>query len=134
MPLFRSKTGGQAVSAPDWKRLRGHLQSAEKRIDVCKGWIVGEGIDHPCGVYLTDRALYVDIRPEALTTAETIAMPFDTIEKCRVGTSESASPRLVVEFIPSGSADPDSARELAVDLRCSDALKFGRRVVQLAGD
>lgn len=132
MPLFRRTTGERPASAPDWIRLRGHLQDREKRIGVCKGWIGGEGIDHPCGVYLTDRALYVDIRPEALTTAETIAMPFDTIERCGVGTSDTGSPRLVVVFVPGGSDDAASAREVAVDLRCSDALKFGQKVVQLA--
>ena len=129
MRLFRLKTA--EPSAPDWSRLQGRLDSREKRIGVCKGWVIGEGIDHPCGVYLTDRALYVDIRPEAFTTAETIAIPFHTIERCEVRTSETGSPRLVVVFVSIGSRDP-AAREVEVDLRCSNAPSFGQRVVRLA--
>lgn len=132
MQLFGRKTSERTVSAPDWNRVRGHLQSGEKRIGVCKGWMIGEDIDHPCGAYLTNRALYVDIRPEAFTTAETIAIPLDTIETCGVGTSDTGSPRLTVVFVPGGANNPESAREVAVDLRCSDARNFGQRVVQLA--
>lgn len=122
MALFRRKT---VEPTPDWNRLQWHLQSGEKRVGVCRGWLVGEGIDHPCGVYLTNRALYVDIREEALTHAQTIAIPFDTIEKCGIDASDPGSPPLLV-------VGRESARDVAVHLRCSDALKFGERVVQLA--
>lgn len=121
------------ISGPDWDSISEHLSSDERQIDACAGWTVGGDIDHPCVAYLTDRAIYVDIRPDTLAPREVVTIPFSTIGKCGVQNSDQGSPRLVVVFDPVGDGTSDGLQGLAVDLRPKGhGWDFGERVMEVA--
>src|SRR5688572_17827046 len=55
MPLFgRRKVAERPVPPPNWNNVAEHLQDSEQQVATCAGWLVGDGVDHPCGVYLTN--------------------------------------------------------------------------------
>jgi len=130
----RRKLSERELGDPDWDNVAQYLQPGEQRIDACSGWSVGEGVDHPCAVYLTDRAIYVDVRPDAsLTGFETIIIPFKEMARCAVQAGPSGSPRMVAVSMPEGSENPEDARGVAVDLRPeSDARRFAQEIAQHA--
>lgn len=136
MPLFRRsrQSGERKIPEADWEQVRPHLEDDEDMIDACKGWSIGlepGTLDHPCAVYLTDRALYVDIRPDTLASPETVTIPFSTVAKCGLGESDQGTPRLVVTFDPVGAENPSDIRGMGVDLRPARAgQRFGQQVVQ----
>lgn len=134
MSFFRRRRGltEREVPEPDWELIEGHLDEDEAEIDACKGWIIGGSVDHPCAVYLTDRSIYVDVRPDAsLTGSETIGIPFTTIGRCGVAASDLGTPRLAIVFDPRGESDPDNLRAVGVDLRPEHlGWEFGQLVVE----
>ncbi len=110
---------------PDWGHVRSHM-GAEQPIATSAGWFIGNGIDHPCGVYLTDAALYVDVRPDAsLVGFETISAPFHSWSQSGVGRSDRGAPRLVVVFDPVGRSQESDIRGIAVDLPRKTGAAFG---------
>lgn len=118
------------IPEPDWSQVRAHLAEDERELAACKGWNVGDDVDQPCGVYLTDRAVYLRTQPDTLEQPSTYQMPFSTIYRCDVGASDLGPPRLVVVRDPIGDQDPNDIRAVGVDLRPEDqGWKFGERVV-----
>ena len=133
VPLFRRnrdrQVGEREVPEPDWEQIREHLAETEQEIDACKGWSIGGTIDNPCAVYLTNRAVYVDIRPDTLARPETIVIPLETVEKCGVGRSDVGSPRLVIVSDPVGDSNSADMLAVGVDLRPeSRGWAFGETV------
>lgn len=128
----RRRSAEREIPEPDWGLIEDHLDEDEEEADACKGWSIGGPADHPCAVYLTDRSIYVDVRPDAsLTGAETIVIPFSTIGRCEVAPSDLGTPRLVIVFDPTGESDPDSLRAVGIDLRSEDqGWRFGKQVVE----
>lgn len=55
------------VRARDWKAPRRLMDRTDKELGACKAWILGgsagDSTDQPCIVFLTNRALYVDVWP-----------------------------------------------------------------------
>ncbi len=140
MPIFRRKKRPteRAIPEPDWALVTDRLDAGEEEIDACKGWSIARPLDHPCAIYLTDRSIYVDIRPDlSASGAETIAIPFSAVARCGVAPSDLGTPRLVIVFDPIGDADPEDIRVVGVDLRPEkQGWVFGERVVDYveAGD
>lgn len=134
MSFFRRRRdlAEREVPEPEWSLIDGHLDTGEEEIDACKGWSIGGAVDHPCAVYLTDRSIYVDVRPDAsLTGSETIVIPFARIGKCGVVAGDRGTSRLVIVFEPSGESGSDNLDGVGVDLRPVDrGREFGARVVE----
>lgn len=121
--------GERSLQDPEWDCLEDHLSGDEQRVDACKGWAAAGDVDHPCSVYLTDRSVYVHIRPDTLAQRETIPIPLASIRKCGAGPSDQGTPRLVIVFDPVGNRDENEVRGVAVDLRPAErGWNFGRRV------
>jgi hypothetical protein len=104
MGLFKRK----ATPSVSWEKVRPHLDSEEREIDASDGWIVGravgDSVDHPCSVFLTDRTIYVDVRPQTLMPEpELIAAPFRDVLKIGVAANHVGGTRLMFVF------DPDRA-------------------------
>lgn len=132
MGLFGRKRGlaERGIPDPDWSLVRNLFAEDEHGIEACKGWSIGDDVDQPCGVYLTDQALYVRTQPDTLERPSTYQIPFSSIGRCDVGSSDLGSPRLVVVFDPVGEQDPNDVHAVGVDLRPSAyGRKFGERVV-----
>lgn len=124
----------RAIDEPDWTEIGDSVGDGERRLGASHGWSIDDGIDHPCGVYLTDRALYVDVRPDTLARRETISIPFWSIGRCGVGRSDTGAPRLVVVFDLEGQRDPVDARGVGVDLpRGRAGRTFGALVTATIG-
>ena len=68
------------VRARDWKAPRRWMDRTDQKLGACKAWILGgsagDSADHPCIVFLTNRALYIDVRPYEGGTPGLIVAPF----------------------------------------------------------
>ncbi len=120
---------------PSWDLVRDHIDG-EQPIADSAGWFVGidnAGIDHPCGAYLTDRALYIDVRPDVgLTGFETIRTPFDSWHRVGVSPNSAGQRRLVIVFDTTGSGAQEDARAIAVDLPAKTGSGFSDLVLETA--
>lgn len=121
--------GERSIRNPDWDDVADHLSDDEVEVDTCKGWTVGGDVDHPCAVFLTDRAVYVRVRPDTLAPDETISIPFQNVGKCGVMPSDQGTPRLVIVFDSAENRREEDIQGVAVDLRPPDrGWEFGKRV------
>lgn len=133
MPLFgRRKVAERPVPPPDWNNIAEHLKESEQRVAACSGWKVGDGVDHPCAVYLTDAHMYVDVRPDAsLVGSETITIPLGKILRIAVRKGPSGTPRLAAMWLPTGLFDMEDARMVAVDLRGDGIEQFAQHIARV---
>lgn len=134
MALFRrrgSSLGERPVPPPDWDALAGHLAPDEQQVGASSGWTVGKDLDHPCTLYLTDRAVYLHVKPDTVEPASLTVVPLAAIAKAAVGTSDTGTPRLVVMYDLAGRNDPADVEGFGVDLRpASTGRSFASQVVQ----
>jgi hypothetical protein len=120
--------------------VRPHLDSEEREVDASDGWIVGrtvgDSVDHPCSVFLTDRTIYVEVRPQTiLPEPELIAAPFADVLRCGIAPNHIGGTRLMFIFDPTGRReDEDKFRGIGIDLpRGRGGATFGQRVVDTVG-
>jgi hypothetical protein len=131
MGLFKRK----ATPSVSWEKVRPHLDGEEREIDASDGWIVGravgDSVDHPCSVFLTDRTIYVDVRPQTLMPEpELIAAPFRDVLKIGVAANHVGGTRLIFVFDTVGRRDEGDFRPIGVDLPPGrGGANFGQRVV-----
>ena len=126
------------VGAEDWAATRALMHRTDKEVGACKGWAlgasVGDSVDQPCIVFLTDHALYVDVRPQTLADPELIVAPFHMIEKCGTGRNDVGGTRLVFILDTKGKQVPGDLRGIGVDLpRGRHGAAFGQLVVDTVG-
>lgn len=134
MALFRRRGGSfgeRPVPPPDWDEVAGHLAPGEQRVGASSGWTVGQDLDHPCTLYLTDRSVYLHVKPDTLEPASLTVIPLAAIAKAAVGTSDQGTPRLVVMHDLVGRDDPADVQGFGIDLRpASTGHSFASQVVQ----
>ena len=122
MPIFgrKDRSAERPVAAPEWERLAGQFVNGEEQMGASSGWFVGleaDGIDHPCAVFLTTRAVYFDVRPDASILGDSmICAPLLNISRCGTGTNDHGQPRLVAILDLVGRDDPADVSGIAVDL------------------
>jgi hypothetical protein len=90
--------------------------------------------DQPCIVFLTNRALYVDVWPYEGGTPGLIVAPFHMIAKCEIGRNDVGGTRLAFILDTRGNQNPTELRSIAVDLpRDRHGAAFGHLVVNTVG-
>ncbi len=88
----------RALGEPDWSRVQAQLIENERRLGAANGWFIGEGVDHPCTVFLSEFGIHIDVRPDTMGSPELISIGMYSVERCGVGTSDIGNLRLVVIF------------------------------------
>jgi len=126
------------VRARDWKAPRRWMDRTDKRMAACKAWILGgsagDAADHPCIVFLTNRALYIDVRPYEGGTRGLIVAPFHMIARCETGRNDVGGTRLAFILDTRRNGSAAEPRSIAVDLpRHRRGAAFGRLVVETVG-
>ena len=126
------------VRARDWKAPRGLMDRTDKELGACKAWIlggsVGDSTDQPCIVFLTNRALYVDVWPYEGGTPGLIVAPFHMIAKCEIERNDVGGTRLAFILDTKANQNPAELRSIAVDLpRDRHGAAFGQLVVNTVG-
>lgn len=125
------------VRARDWKAPRRWMDRTDKKLAACKAWLLGgpagDSADEPCIVFLTNRALYVDVRPYEGRNPGLIVAPFHMIANCEIGRTDVGGTRLA--FILDARAKQNRAelRSIAVDLPRRHGAAFGQLVVKTVG-
>ena len=97
--LVQDRTGRRRhVRARDWNAPRRFMDRTDKKLGACKAWILGgsagDSADQPCIVFLTNRALYVDVWPYDGGTPGLIVAPFHMIAKCEIWRNDIGGTRL----------------------------------------
>jgi hypothetical protein len=126
------------VRARDWKAPRRLMDRTEKRLRACKAWILGgsagDSADQPCIVFLTNRALYVEVWPYEGGNPGLIVAPFHMIAKCGIERNDGGGTRLAFILDTKGNQNPAELRSIAVDLpRGRHGAAFGQLVVDTVG-
>lgn len=126
------------VRARDWKAPRRFMDRTDKKLGACKAWILGgsagDSADQPCIVFLTNRALYVDVWPYDGGTPGLIVAPFHMIAKCEIGRNDVGGTRLDFILDTKGNQNPAELRSIALDLpRDRHGAAYGRLVVNTVG-
>jgi hypothetical protein len=126
------------VRARDWKAPRRLMDRTDKRLGACKAWMLGgsagDSADQPCIVFLTNRALYVDVRPYEGGTAGLIVAPFRMIATCGTERNDGGGTRLAFILDTKRNQNPADLRSIAVDLpRDRHGTAFGQLVVDTVG-
>lgn len=126
------------VRARDWKAPRRLMDRTDKELGACKAWILGgsadDPADHPCIVFLTNRALYVDVRPYEGGTPGLIVAPFRMIARCESERTDVGGTRLAFVLDTKGNQNRAELRSIAVDLpRDRHGAAFGQLVVNTVG-
>ena len=114
----------------DWALVRDNFVDDEAQIFAVKACAKRRldrepWIDQPCLVFLTDRAVYVAVRPQTFTESYEIAIPFDHILRCGAAPNDVGGTRLALIFeqeliptrvvsvdLPRGSGGADFARAI----------------------
>jgi hypothetical protein len=114
------------------------MDRTDKKLGACKAWILGgpadDSADQPCIVFLTNRALYVDVRPYEGRTPGLIVAPFHMIAKCEIGRNDVGGTRLAFILDRRRNQKAAELRSMAVDLpRHRRGAAFGRLVVETVG-
>ena len=115
------------------------MDRTDKELGACKAWILGgsvgdSGADQPCIVFLTNRALYVDVWPYEGGTPGLIVAPFRMIAKCGIERNDVGGTRLAFILDTKGNQNPAELRSIAVDLpRDRHGAAFGQLVVNTVG-
>jgi hypothetical protein len=122
------------VRARDWKAPRRFMDRTDKELGACKAWLlggsVGDSAYQPCIVFLTNRALYVDVWPYEGGTAGLIVAPFHMIATCGIERNDVGGTRLAFILDTKGNQNPAELRSIAVDLpRDRRGAAFGQLVV-----
>jgi hypothetical protein len=125
------------VRARDWKAPRRWMDRTDKELGACKAWIlggsVGDSAEQPCIVFLTNRALYVDVWPYEGGTPGLIVAPFRMIAKCEIERNDVGGTRLAF-LLDTKANHPAGLRSIAVDLpRDRHGAAFGQLVVKTVG-
>ena len=126
------------VRARDWKAPRRWMDRTDKRLWACKAWIlggpIGDSADQPCIVFLTNRALYVDVWPYEGGTPGLIVAPLHMIAKCGIERNDVGGTRLAFILDTKGNRYAAEPRSIAVDLpRDRHGAAFGQLVVNAVG-
>lgn len=126
------------VRSRDWKAPRRFMDRTDKELGACKAWILGgsagDSADQPCIVFLTNRALYVDVRPYEGGTRGLIVAPFHMIARCELGWNDVGGTRLAFILDMKRHQDPAGLRSIAIDLpRHRRGVAFGQLVVDTVG-
>ena len=126
------------VRARDWKAPRRWMDRTDQKLGACKAWILGgsagDSADHPCIVFLTNRALYIDVRPYEGGTPGLIVAPFHMIARCEIGRNDVGGTRLAFILDTRRNQSRDELRSIAVDLaRLRHGAAFGELVVNAIG-
>lgn len=124
------------VRARDWKAPRRLMDRTDKEVGACKAWIlggsVGDSADQPCVVFLTNRALYVDVWPYEGGSPGLIVAPFQLIAKCGIERNDVGGTRLAFILDTKGNRNAVELRSIAVDLpRDRHGAAFGQLVVKM---
>jgi len=114
------------------------MDRTDKELGACKAWIlggsVGDSTDQPCIVFLTNRALYVDVWPYEGGTPGLIVAPFHMIAKCEIERNDVGGTRLAFILDTKANQNPAELRSIAVDLpRDRHGAAFGQLVVSTVG-
>jgi hypothetical protein len=126
------------VRARDWKAPRRLMDRTDQELGACKAWIldgsVGDSADQPCVVFLTNRALYVDVWPYEGGSPGLIVAPFRLIAKCGIERNDVGGTRLAFILDTKGNRNAAELRSIAVDLpRDRHGAAFGQLVVNTVG-
>ena len=126
------------VRARAWKAPRRLMDRTDKELGACKAWILGGSVDdsayQPCIVFLTNRALYVDVRPYDGGTPGLIVAPFHMIANCEIGRNDIGGTRLDFILDTKGNQNPAELRSIAIDLpRDRHGAAYGQLVVNAVG-
>ena len=126
------------VRARDWKAPRRVMDRTDKELGACKAWILGGSVDdssdQPCVVFLTNRALYVDVWPYEGGSPGLIVAPFHLIAKCGIERNDVGGTRLAFILDTKGNQNAAELRSIAVDLpRDRRGAAFGQLVVDTVG-
>lgn len=118
-PPWQTPGAERELPEPDWTEVAEVLTDSEVRLAASKGWLVGDEIDVPCKLYLTNQTLHVAIKPDASLVEKPSleSIPLTTLQKSGLATNDMGLPRLVVIHDPTGRRDPGELRGLGVDLR-----------------
>jgi hypothetical protein len=124
------------VRARDWKAPRRLMDQTDKNLGACKAWLLGGSVDdsadQPCIVFLTNRALYVDVWPYEGGTPGLIVAPFHMIANCGIERNDVGGTRLAFILDTKGNQNPAELRSIAVDLpRGRHGAAFGQLVVKM---
>jgi len=122
------------VRAREWKAPRRWMDRTDKKLAACKAWILGgsagDSADQPCIMFLTNRALYIDVRPYEGRTPGLIVAPFHTIARCEAWRNGVGGTRLAFILDTRGNRNAAELRTIAVDLpRHRYGAAFGELVV-----
>jgi hypothetical protein len=107
------------LAPPDWHDVRALVSSDESRVDACAGWTVSldDLIHHPTWLFLTDAALYVVTKPQALLPPPSVnRITRQDVLDCGVATQSDGGTRLMIAHLDETS-DVQVPQALAVDLR-----------------
>ena len=126
------------VRARDWKAPRRLMDRTDKELGACKAWLlggsVGDSADQPCVVFLTNRALYVDVWPYEGGSPGLIVAPFRLIAECGIERNDVGGTRLAFILDTRGNQNAAELRSIAVDLpRHRHGAAFGQLVVDTVG-
>jgi hypothetical protein len=126
------------VRSRDWKAPRRLMDRTDKELRACKAWILGgsagDSTVQPCIVFLTTRALYVDVRPYEGGTPGLIVAPFHMIAKCEIERNDVGGTRLAFVLDTKRNQNPAERRSIAVDLpRGKHGAAFGQLVIDAVG-
>ena len=126
------------VRARDWKAPRGLMDRTDKELGACKAWILGgfvdDSTDQPCIVFLTNRALYIDVWPYEGGNPGMIVAPCHMIAECEIERNDVGGTRLAFVLDTRGNQNPAELRSIAVDLpRDRHGAAFGQLVVNTVG-
>ena len=126
------------VRAREWKAPRRLMDRTDKELGACKAWILGGSVggaaDQPCVVFLTNRALYVDVWPYEGGNPGLIVAPFRLIAKCGIERNDVGGTRLAFTLDTKGNRNAAELRSIAIDLpRDRHGAAFGQLVVNAVG-
>jgi hypothetical protein len=114
------------------------MDRTDKALGACKAWILGGSasnpVDQPCIVFLTNRALYVEVRPYEGRNPGLIVAPFHMIATCEIGPNDVGGTRLAFILDTKGNQNSAGLRSIAVELpRDRRGASFGRLVANTVG-
>jgi hypothetical protein len=111
----------RVLGSPDWSRISEHIEGQE-RIAAENGWFIAQptspidyGTDQPCTVFLTNRGIYIDVRPDASVMGpETIKINPYGVERAGVALREMSNLRFACIYATNYGADGE-IKSVAVD-------------------
>lgn len=120
MGIFKKRSSQFArvneLGPPDWSRVD---IEGEEPVAAGNGWLlgasIGDDLDHPCTVFVTNHSVYVDVRPDTpFAEPQLIEISPYGIEKAGVGQGDRGNHRFVVVYTVKGET-----KGVAVDIERS---------------